>query len=79
MELQLIYIIGGLTIAVIMGATMLASGQKVNLIYEVSDQGQGVLMGSDVGILQVGDEVSQPLSELSNGGFFPLIGVNYNE
>ena len=33
MELQLIYIIGGLTISVIMGATMLASGQtcKPNL------------------------------------------------
>ena len=39
------------------------------------NNGQGVLMGSDVGILQVGDEVSQPLSELSNGGFFPLIGA----
>ena len=32
-------------------------------------------MGSDVGILKVGDKVSQPLSELSNGGFFPLIGA----
>ena len=32
-------------------------------------------MGSAVGILQVGDEVSQPLSELSNEGFFPLIGA----
>ena len=53
---------------------MLASGQKLNLTYEVSEQGQGVLMGSEVGILQVGDEVSQPLSELKNGGFFPLIG-----
>ena len=40
-----------------MGATMLASGQNLNLTYEVSEQGQGVLMGSDVGILQVGDEV----------------------
>lgn len=74
-ELQLIYVIGGLTISVIMGATMLASGQTVNLVYEVSDQSQGVLMGSAVGILKVGDEVSQPLSELSNGGFFKLIGA----
>ena len=73
-ELQLIYILGGLTIVVIMGATMLSSGQKLNLTYEVSEQGQGILMGSEVGILQVGDEVSQPLSELKNGGFFQLIG-----
>ncbi|MBO1911005.1 signal peptidase I, partial [Microvirga sp. 3-52] len=34
-ELQFIYILGGLTIVVIMGATMLASGQKMNVIYEV--------------------------------------------
>ena len=74
MELQLIYIMGGFTIAIIMGATMLASGQTLNLIYEVSEQEKGVLMGSDVGILQVGDEVTQPLSELKNGGFIPLIG-----
>ena len=74
MELQLIYIMGGLTIAIIMGATMLASGQTLNLVYEVSEQEKGVLMGSDVGILQVGDEVTQPLSELKNGGFIPLIG-----
>ena len=75
MELQLIYIIGGLMISVIMGGTMLASGQNVNLIYEVSNHGQGVLMGSTVGVLQVGDEVSQPLSELKNEGAFPSIGV----
>lgn len=74
MELQLIYIIGGFTIAVIMGATMLATGQTLNLTYEVSEQGNGVLMGSEVGILQVGDEVSQPLSKLENDGMFPLIG-----
>jgi len=75
MELQLIYIVGGITISVIMGATMLASGQKANLVYEVSTQSQGVLMGSAVGILKVGDEVTRPLSELSNGGFFKLIGA----
>lgn len=75
MELQLIYMIGGFTIAIIMGATMLASGQKLNINYEVSEQSQGVIMGSAVGILKVGEEVSKPLSELSNGGFFKLIGA----
>jgi len=75
MELQLIYMIGGLTIAIIMGATMLASGQKLNINYHVSEESQGVLMGSEVGILKVGDEVSKPLSELNNGGFFKLIGA----
>ncbi|WP_164667897.1 signal peptidase I [Virgibacillus doumboii] len=74
-ELQLIYIIGGLTIAVIMGGTMLTSGQKLNLVYEVSEKSEGVLMGSDVGILKIGEEVSKPLSELNNQGFFPLFGT----
>ncbi|MFZ3577024.1 signal peptidase I [Virgibacillus sp. DJP39] len=75
MELQLIYIVGGLTIAVIMGGTMLTSGQNLGLAYQVSDKSQGVIMGSDVGILKVGDKVSRPLSELSNNGAFPLIGT----
>lgn len=75
MELPLIYIIGGLTISIIAGGTMLASGQTVNLVYEVTKHSQGVLMGSDVGVLKVGDVVSRPLSELNNKGFFPLIGT----
>ncbi|WP_391207618.1 signal peptidase I [Psychrobacillus sp. L4] len=75
LELQLIYIIGGLTISVIMGSTMIASGQRLTIDYEVSDTTQGVLMGSAVGILMVGDEVTRPLSELSNGGVFKLIGT----
>ena len=74
-ELQLIYIISGFTISIIMGATMLTSGQNINLVYEVSKQSQGVLMGSTVGILKVGDKLSQPLSKLSNEGFLPSIGV----
>ncbi|HEY2422231.1 MAG TPA: signal peptidase I [Neobacillus sp.] len=75
MELPLIYIIGGFTVSIIIGGTMLASGQTVNLVYEVSKQGQGVMVGSDVGVLKVGDVVSRPLSELNNKGFFPLIGA----
>lgn len=74
-ELELIYILGGLTISLIVGGAMLASGQRVNLVYEVSTQSKGVLMGSNVGLLKVGDEVSKPLSEINNEGFFPLISV----
>lgn len=75
LELQLIYIIAGVTISIIIGATMIASSQRLNLVYEVSDKSQGVLMGSAVGILKVGDEVSKPLTELNNGGVFKLIGA----
>ncbi|MGN7385458.1 signal peptidase I [Sporosarcina sp. SAFN-015] len=75
MDLQLIYIGGGFVIAMIMGGTMLASSQHVKLIYEVSETSKGVLMGSSLGILQVGDVITQPLSELRNDGFIPSIGV----
>lgn len=75
MELQLIYMIGGLVIAVILGGSMLASSQHIKLVYEVSETGKGALMGSAVGILQVGDVLTQPLSELRNDGFIPSIGV----
>lgn len=32
-------------------------------------------MGSDVGMLKIGDSVSRDLSEIKNEGIFPLIGV----
>lgn len=74
-ELQLIYISAGMTIAVILAATMLMSSQKLNIVYEVSEEQKGVLMGSAVGILKPGDEVTKPLSTLNNGGKFNLIGT----
>ncbi|MEH7255251.1 signal peptidase I [Neobacillus niacini] len=75
MELHLIYFIGGLSISIIVGGTMITSGHTLNQLYEVSEQTQGVLMGSDVGILKVGDTVTRPLSEIKNESVFPLIGV----
>ncbi|WHZ02806.1 signal peptidase I [Neobacillus sp. YX16] len=75
MELHLIYFIGGLSISIIVGGTMITSGHTLNQVYEVSEQSQGVLMGSDVGILKVGDSVTRPLSEIKNESIFPLIGV----
>lgn len=74
-DLQLIYFIGGFTISIIMGGTMAASGQNLKLSYEISKDTQGILMGSNVGILQIGDEVTNPLSDLSNDGIIPSIGV----
>ncbi len=75
MELQLIYIVGGCVISIILGGTMLASGQHIKLLYEVSENSKGVLMGSSVGVLKVGDVQSQPLSDLKNDGLIPSIGV----
>lgn len=75
MELQLIYFIGGISISIIVGGTMISSGHTLNQVYEVSEQSSAVLMGSDVGVLKVGDSVTRPLSEIKNEGVFPLIGV----
>lgn len=72
LELQLIYFFSGLTITIMLSASMLAASQHLSLSYEVSETSQGVIMGSNVGILKVGEEVQRPLSDLSNKGFFPI-------
>lgn len=73
LEMPLIYFFCGLTISVMLAASMLAMGQHLKLIYEVSEKGNGIIMGSDVGIMLVGENIEKPLSELSNKGFFPMI------
>jgi signal peptidase len=75
LDLQLIYIFGGLTLSIIMGAVMLATSETVVVPYEVSEDSQGVLMGSNVGIVIVGEEMRKPLSELTNKGFLPIISA----
>lgn len=73
--LQLMYFFSGLTMSLIMTATMLASSQRIVIPYEVSEDSAGVLMGSSIGIIKVGDEIEQPLYELSNNGFLPIIST----
>lgn len=75
LELQLVYFFGGLTITVIMAATMLAASQRIVIPFEVSETSSGVMMGSNVGIIKIGEEIERPLSELSNKGFFPIIST----
>ncbi len=73
--MQLVYFLGGLTITIIMAATMLATSQRLIVPYEVSENSQGVIMGSDVGIIKVGEEIEKSLSELNNKGFFPIVST----
>lgn len=51
---------------------MLTTSQRIILPYEVSENNQGVIMGSAVGIMKVGDERTIPLADLSNKGFMPV-------
>ncbi|NLX63267.1 MAG: signal peptidase I [Clostridiaceae bacterium] len=75
LTIHLFYFLGGITMSIIMSATMLATSQRIVIPYEVSENSQGILMGSDIGIIRVGDKIQKPLSELSNNGFFPVIAV----
>ncbi len=73
LEMPLIYFCCGLTVSVMLVASMLAMSNHLKLVYEVSEKGNGVIMGSDVGIMLVGEKIEKPLSELNNKGFFPMI------
>ncbi len=71
----LLYVFGGITLSLVLAASMLASSQNLTLIYEVSDTGRGVLMGSSVGIMRVGEEAERPLVELNNKAFLPVVST----
>lgn len=72
LDLPLVYLLGGLTITIIMVATMLACSQRIIVKYEVTDNGNGILSGSGIGVFKVGEKSKKPLSELNNKGFFPI-------
>lgn len=79
LEMPLIYFFCGITISIMLGATMLSMGQHLKLFYEVSETSQGVMLGSDVGIMKVGEKIEKPLSELSNKGFIPMVCTSTTE
>lgn len=72
LDMQLIYFFSGLTISIVMAATMLATSQRIVLPYEISENSQGVIIGSAIGIIKIGDERTIPLADLSNKGFMPV-------
>ncbi|HHV64828.1 MAG TPA: signal peptidase I [Peptococcaceae bacterium] len=71
-ELALMYFLGGLTLSVLVGTTMVATSEHIRMPYEVSEISKGAILGSNVGVLQVGDTIERPLSDLENKGFFPI-------
>lgn len=75
LEKSLLYVFGGLTLSVVLTASMLATSQNLTLVYEVSDKNRGVIMGSDVGIMLVGEEAERPLVKLSNKTFLPIVAT----
>ncbi len=75
LDIQIIYFFSGLTIVIALGASMLATGHNLTIDYQVSETNKGVITGSSVGILQVGEEFEQPLVQLENKGFLPIMAT----
>jgi signal peptidase len=75
LEMPFVYLLGGLTISIIMAASMLATSERLIVRYDVSENAPGIISGSDVGILVIGEEINKPLTELRNKGFFPIIAT----
>lgn len=75
LDKAMLYVFGGLTLSVALAASMLTASQNLTLVYEVSETSTGVIMGSDVGIMLVGEEVERPLVELNNKTFLPVIST----
>ena len=65
-----LYLLAGLAFAMLMLTVMLSSSLFLNFTYGVDDS-KGVLMGSDVGVLQIGDTHTLSFAELENSGRFP--------
>lgn len=80
LELPLIYIVSGITISVIIAGTMIATSQQINVSYEISENSSGILMGSNIGILKVGDTQEKPIADLENKSFFPItVAITNND
>jgi signal peptidase len=80
LDLPLIYFLGGLTIVIVLGASMLSISQRLTVQYEVSRDVKGVMMGSEIGILKVGERLEQDFVELGNSGIFPVtVTITHND
>lgn len=75
LNIQLIYFLSGLTISILVFATMLIRSQNLNINYGVSESSKGILSGSDIGILKVGETLTIPLSKLYNKSIIPTTAI----
>ncbi|MHB1453822.1 MAG: signal peptidase I [Saccharofermentanales bacterium] len=73
--MQQLYFFSGLTISIILATLMLTSSHKITFLYEVSSEGRGAIMGSSVGIVNIGDERQLSLANIRNNGIIPLTAV----
>lgn len=74
-DILVIYFLGGIALLVMLSAVLLKSSQHFTVEYEVSKDASGVIQGSAVGIIKVGDKVNKQLAEIGNGSFIPMIAT----
>lgn len=74
-NIQSIFFFSGLIVSIIIATSMLITSQVYSLIYSVSANNQGVIQGSSIGIIKLGEQVDKPLSQLSNNSFLPLVAT----
>lgn len=73
LDMQLIYLLCGITFSIILAVSTVTSSQHLSVVYEVSDSSKGILSGSDVGILKTGEVIERPLASLNTKGVFPFV------
>lgn len=69
-----LYVLSGAIMSVVVGASMLSAGQHIVFVYQVGDA-PGAMSGSPTGILIPGQSVTQPVSDLNNKGFIPVVAT----
>jgi signal peptidase I len=72
---HVIYMVSGIIIIVIAGASMLAASQHLQVNYGVSKTTDGVISGSKIGIIKVGQSAEMPISNLENKSFLPMVAT----
>jgi len=70
----MVYVMGGISLMVLVGAACLVLSQQYAFTYAVSAEGRAAIMGSSIGQLMVGDQIERRLTTVENErGGLPLI------
>nr|MBO2507925.1 signal peptidase I [Bacillota bacterium] len=70
----MVYVMGGVSLTVLVGAACLVLSQQYAFTYAVSSEGRAAIMGSSIGQLMVGDRVERRLTTVENKqGGLPLV------
>ena len=69
-----IYLMAGLVVSVVGGASMLTTSQHISFTYSVGGS-SGAMTGSAAGVLTPGEQNTVRLASLSNKGFLPIVAT----